>query len=77
VRSTWTDFDSLFVPRLSPQQIEVGEQIDNPHTCILDDDVRCLTCALIDVLGEDRREEALDIAAAIVNERLDQPKEQT
>jgi len=60
-----TDFDSLYVPRLGP----TAKRIDNPHTCILDDSVRCLTCAVIDVLGEDMRDAALEIVAAIVEGR--------
>jgi len=68
-RLTFTDFDSLYVPRLSPDAMESGGRIDNPHTCILDDSVRCLTCAVIDVLGEDMRDAALEIVAAIVEGR--------
>lgn len=34
----------------------------NPHACILEADLPCLACALIEVLGEDRRAEALDLA---------------
>lgn len=54
-------FTAYYVPTGDP------ERAGNPHTCILDDSVPCLACAVIAALGEDRRREAIDIAAAIMD----------
>jgi hypothetical protein len=45
---------------------------DNPHICIIDGAAPCLTCALITVLGDDRRAEALEIASRLAH--LTDPK---
>lgn len=71
------DFEPLYVPRLTEgSNINQDGKLDNPHTCILDDSVRCLTCALIEVLGEDRRDEALTVASIIAgsNETMPPPR---
>jgi hypothetical protein len=45
--------------------LSLSDNADNPHACILDDNVNCLACLLIEWAGEDRRAEALEFAAAI------------
>lgn len=39
--------------------------MDNPHTCINDADP-CLTCALILVMGEEHRTEAIEIGIKLL-----------
>jgi hypothetical protein len=43
------------------------DEDDNPHVCIRPgaENQPCLTCRLIELFGDDRRSEALDLAASL------------
>lgn len=61
-------FKFFAVPIPTEDNVGTDRFLVNPHTCILDDSVECLACALIEWWGEPDRDQALGMASAMAGQ---------